>query len=494
MIFSRRDFRAVLAKGVIMRCGRKTGVWGWFGCGAALLALVVSLSPARAGEADLRELMARLAAQEALLAKQGAQLAEQAASMRDMQAKMAHDENRPVGSPRQVEGVLSIKKNAVVTVGGVASPVMYSYIAKVDSVYDEKGNDTGEYKRRIDAKHSNLSLSDSELFVKIDINDHLDAYLDIDLNNHSYGLTKRYYLRWKNILESGFGLKVGRDTIVFGETGYGYLSSHAMSYGDGIRMLKPEHFENFPGVTGRDNSIVPLHNIWHIKGVNQVTPYWESRDGKLVAEVSFMQNVDNTGSRRNLYDSRSYYIRDDNGVWKYRSINYGIGTMSARVRWSPTENLKLTFSAVNYRVNGVGYTNADSIGHARNNTATSLAFSYRPHFMQRLNIWTQWIHGWNVDNFKDLDSDAVNFGIGYDFTPRFNVFAQGDYVDSRYKYAGADNRGRGWASYIGAKYILGQGLSMEAGWKHETYKYTVNGRRTARVVGDTVYGNVSFEF
>ena len=76
-----------------------------------------------------------------------------------------------------------------------------------------------------------------------------------------------------------------------------------------------------------------------------MTPYWESANGAVLAELSFMQNVD-TGNAYMDWTKWGYSYPTTTGI-KYCSSNYGLGTMSARLTWKPVEGLKLTASAAN---------------------------------------------------------------------------------------------------------------------------------------------------
>jgi hypothetical protein len=229
-------------------------------------------------------------------------------------------------------------------------------------------------------------------------------------------------------------------------------------------------------------------------GVVQVTPYYEGWDGKLNLELSFMQNVWNDGPRMEANTGNgSMHSFMDNGVMKYRGRNYGVGTMSFRAVVEPVEGLRLSGSIVNFHSNGI---DEPEFSHNKNNTATSLAFSYRPAFFNRLNIWSQWIHGWNVDNMDTLDSDAVNFGLSFDLTDALTVFAQGDYLRAKMHTDGVRFRGKALAWYGGAMYDFGSGVMLEAGWKHERTDHYFSGAANSKVKAsaDTIYANLGFEF
>lgn len=404
----------------------------------------------------------------------------QEARMADMEAKMrvAGDESSGVA-----DGLTSLRKNATVTLGGLVS-TRYTYTsAKVDGDYG-----TGTMARSGDIRYGRLAVNDAELEAQIDVNDHFDAYLNFDLQNSQgddYGNVKAYWIRWKNICNTGFGLKIGRDALVFGEDGYGELGSYAAGSGDGL------------GEIDFGEGLIPVHSGWDMDGVTQITPYWEGLDGNLLFELSFIQNVDNTGP------SIDPILRDTtrNGVYRSRGVNYGLGSMSGRVSYTPFEGLKLTASAVNFYATGTRYGDSDEArnAHEKNNTAVGLAFSYRPCFFSRLNTWGQWVHGWNANNWG-YDSDALNVGLSFDFTDNLTGFVQGDWLTSRYRNAkvGTDH-GVALAFYTGLMYSTPiEGLSLEAGWKYERVKQRMSDefgtkyRQEAK--GNTIYAHLGFEF
>ena len=479
----------------------------------ALMAVAAALfaTVASAANYDLEQMQARLAQQEA-------RMAEQDARMNDLQAKLAGGRS---GDVESAEGLISLRKNAVVSIGGQLVTKYQGTRAKIDSVYERDDATvpdevhyirTNDYRRRADSKTSSLEVSDAYISMQIDVNDYFDAYLELDLHNGAnddYYLPEVYYVRWKNVCESGFSLKVGRDALVFGEDGVGELGSYAAGYGDGIAELNedflghsgwllPADPANFgPGAFEAGGGGVPLHNGWDVSGVTQITPSWEGLDGKLTAELSLFQNVYDDGPQATGIQEGSMYHYDRGNVRKYRSRNYGVGSFTARVAFEPIENLKFTASFGNYRSRGEwGMGNEYNEVHTNNNTIYGLAASWRPCFFNRLNLWGQWVHGNNVYFHRGMKSDAVNFGASFDITENLVVFAQGDYLRTSYKHAGLNQRANAWASYAGIQYSLPYGVSMEAGWKHEQVKYKdrVAGERLAKIKGDTIYAMLGFEF
>lgn len=478
----------------------------------SLATLVLGTMAAISGDYDLQALNARLADQEARLANQDAML-------NDLRARINFERSGTAGvagPAGSAESLLSIRKNAAVTVGGLVKTQYVYTNAKIDMIGDIEQPGLG-MRRVADWKTGDLSIGDAEVAVKIDVNDNFDAFLNIDLHSdfkNDYHNAQTYYVRWKNICNTGFGIKVGRDDLVFGEDGVGELDSYVQGSGDGlgsINLTDSLKFLNVPDIT-----VVPPHNGRDIKGVTQITPYWEGLDGKLSAELSFMQHIyefDTTyaSTTTDILLPMTIYARQKDGVMKFRSRNYGLGTMSARIRYSPIEDLKLTLSAANYHSNGnshvgllTGLLGSAGLGSAfgyeldpffkKNNTLVGLAFNYRPRYFNRLAVWGQWIYGNNVSFIRGMDSHALNFGLSYDFMDRLTAFVQGDWLRTKYDNAGVNLKGQAWAVYAGLQYRLPYGAYFEAGWKHEKNKYKLSGATLAKIKADTIYGMIGFNF
>ncbi len=443
-------------------------------------------------EVDVRALQAKLAAQEARLA--------------DLQSRLSYsDANANYdGAP---EAIVSLNKNACVTIGGNLNTRYFYRNAKIDSIVqnpDAVGDPAGTYlgyTRRARINQSDLVIADAKVYVQIDVNDYFDAFIQMDLqssDNAKSDNAEKYFVRWKNICNSGFGIKVGRDALVFGEDqGMGILGSYTKN-GDGA--FKDGQWGTYGGRmngvlrrTSFDGGLLPAHNYWDQGRVIQVTPYWEGLDGRLKAEVSFFQEEDNWSTRFNNGSANQIYVDGH----KYKNKNYGFGSMSARIGFMPIEGLKLSASAVNFYDKNpgrfAGY-DVSAAGRKKNNTAVDVALSYRPMFFNRLNLWVQYMHGWNVAHYADLDSDTISYGASFDLNESWSLFAQGDYLRTKDSYGGISSKDTAWAVYGGIKYLLPYGVNLEAGWKHEEITWKDRGFQQAKGKGDTAYLHLGFDF
>ena len=472
-------------------------VWG-----AAFALFLAAAAPAE--EMDIQALQARLEAQEARL--------------NDLSAKLAQ-RGMPAGAASEApEAVTSMRKNASVTIGGTLNTRYFHHQGRLKSrlVPSDVGGvpvyaDAGARMKREDYKLGNLHIADAKVFVTVDVNEYFDAFIQLDLQDgesraNVSGIAQNYWVRWKNICNSGFGLLVGRDALKFGDAQpIGALDSWNKDSGSSIGNITggsryPNHDGTFGNGMFANGSMLPAHTTYNWTRTTQINPYWESADKSFRLDLSLIQSIDRlTGGA---------YGRERGERTKYRSINDGFGSATARIQWKPIEGLQLTASAMNlynkrpgstmaWSVSGLGGEAVRDYGvpTAANNTSVNFAVRYRPAAFSRLNVWAQWTHGWNEAWVKDQDSDSANFGFSYDLTEALTLFAQGDYL--RVKNANSDlwHRAGGWAAYAGFVYTLPYGVNFEMGWRHEWLKYKGRYLGThTKLSADTVYAHLGFNF
>lgn len=476
-----------------------------------VVALLLSVSFAWAGEEDIQALRARLA-------KQDARMAAQDARLNDLESKMMQSRELHVES---VEGVTSLRKNATVTLGGTYS-TRYAYRDsdfKTSLTKEGTGTAADPYRfgsrpdnRRVlteENRGGDLYIKDAKLDIKIDVNEHFDAGVKLDLHDgwgrrDVAGIAQNYWVRWKKIANTGFGLLVGRDALKFGDVQpIGAIAGWNKSNNDTSAVSFSNSYTNYEGNRGEGmfayHNIVPAHTTSDWTRVTQVNPYWENADGSVRVDFSLFQSIDRLSGTNNMKE------RMKNGVREYETINYGLGSGTARVIWKPIEGLKLSASGVNRYANNsdrwVWGSEARRDGNnygvrtASNNAAVNFSVIYRPCFLSRLNLWTQYTHGWNEGWVDNQDSDSLNFGASFDLTDRFTVFAQGDYLRVHNSQGEIWNKSSGWAAYFGAVYTLPYGASVEAGWRHEELGYKNRaGLKHSEFVADTIYAHLQFSF
>ena len=456
------------------------------------------------------------------LARLQAAVLEQERRLEDMHVKLAASRAEGEDSPQHIA---SMRKNAVVTIGGLANYRYYFNKTKVESSI-ATGLIPGEapagtYAKREDFKYGDLRVHDAKLSLAVKVSENVDAYLMLDLQDGTRranvnGVAQNYWVRWKNICDSGFGIRIGRDNIAFGDwDNPGFMSPYNLfQYGMGDFTNGSVYRSPYNGVTGTGtnygdgmlagNGIMPYATVAEYRRTTQIVPYWENRDGTFKAEVALLQAADRlTGGNFDL-------SRPGDNRQTYRSINYGLGSATARITWKPTEGLKFTASALNYHTrtnvnrgvatykgnsfNGGAWYGYD-LDTASNNSAINLAAQYRPAFFKRLNATIQWTHGWNEAWIQNMDSDVLSGALILDLTDRLTLITRADHIRTVNKQSDTWRKGTAWGAYAGLMYTLPYGVMLEAGWRHEVAKYRdANGHRHTKATGDTLYGNVMFAF
>ncbi|MDR1744284.1 MAG: hypothetical protein LBS30_00860 [Planctomycetota bacterium] len=372
----------------------------------AVCAAVFALTCGIVLSEDVASLQAKLAAQEARL--------------NDLQAKMYSNGGAACDAP---EAITSLRKNATVTVGGFFNTRYYYKKSELQSSLITNGTtttNTAGGPRRVVSKGNvgDLTIGDTAIQFKVDVNEYFDAFVQLNFNDTlrpygaETGIAQNYWMRWKNVCNTGFGLLVGRDSLKFGGIqSYGFFDSYGNGWDDatGSAFAGWGGLENSAdselgeGMFMSESSIVPTHTIWNNSRTIQVTPYWESQDGKLKAELSWFQMTEN--AHANYTDASG----------RMRSINYGWGSFSTRLTWKPIEGLTVMGSFINQHADnpfGRKFGNHRNIGNgvngdptiafsketSNNNFASNLGVEYRPCFFNRLNVFASWTHGWNEDS------------------------------------------------------------------------------------------------
>ncbi len=374
-----------------------------------------------------------------------------------------------------------------------------------------------------------MRVSDAKLRVKVDVNDYFEAFIRVDLqdSNATRAFTaQEAYIRWKNVCNSGFSLLVGRTSFVFGGGNEADSVLTGFYGGDGegqIGMLDRGgvYANTIPavgagsatlgdlgdGMFGVGGGFMPTMLGYDLSRTTQITGSWQSQDGKFLAEASLYQGIDTM-----RYDTAQY----NRGANYRRSLNYGLGSGSARLTWKPIEGLKLVGSFANMYQNVSTYdevTNVTQIPCLRtganeytmrltgdrassNDTAVNFHIAWNPCFLPAFKIWGAYVHNWNAGWVDDLDASMYHLGISYNFTDKLSAYAIGEYMNHKNgKAVGTWYKSRAWASYAGVKYNLGYGVNMEAGWRHEDVKFKGRtGGYHTKADMDTIYAHLGFSF
>ena len=183
-----------------------------------VLSICVYAGGAQAEDLDIQAIIGRLERQDARI--------------RDIEAKNAFMAEGGYGEA--VPGMTSLPKNAVVTLGVLVTTGYYFG----DVSHSEPDFGSMNLRKARSHKDGSLTVSDAELHFNIQVSEHFDAFLKLDLHNayddEYYGMAEAYWVRWKNVADTGLGVKVGRDELVLGTERHGYLDGWMEGQGDGM--------------------------------------------------------------------------------------------------------------------------------------------------------------------------------------------------------------------------------------------------------------------
>ncbi len=100
----------------------------------------------------------------------------------------------------------------------------------------------------------------------------------------------------------------------------------------------------------------------------------------------------------------------------------------------------------------------------------------------KLAVQLEYAHGWNQGFNKYLNSDDVNLGLSYRLTPLLTLFGQAEWLHLKDRSWMAQTAGGTWARdsrnnrlyrfLLGAQYELFSGMTVEAGWQYEYWNIT----------------------
>ncbi len=423
------------------------------------------------------------------------------------------------GSASEATGVVSIRKNAVVTIGGQVNTRYYYYNQKFTGGANNLAPRTvptpGTYAgvaNKLSA--ADFKISDAKVNFKIDVNDYFDAFLRINLQNGARsegrngerrldgawgntGISTAQYawIRWKNVCNSGFGLLIGRNDVVFGAADPAGMIEQGWNHNN---IFWNDNFGALTNdlVAGPSVSMLSNPLIWNATQnrinsdhgrTTQFTPYWEGWNKKLKIELSMFQDWEFFDGGRNF----------DANEREWTSQNYGTG-ISGRIRVTPMEGLNIYASAINRFTSWgpgaptgpVNYGPAVARGDRLTNheTGTNIAFDWTPCFFPRLKVFAGWTHTWDSGFINNAKNDVLHGGFLFNFTEQIKFALQGDWMRTK-----LDGYGKleGWAIYPAIRYTLPYGVNFELGYRYDYLKDKVSGDK---LKSNTVYGQVGFDF
>ncbi len=408
---------------------------------------------------------------------------------------------------------LSINKNATVTVGG---EVRVNYTHSSSNLPSAPfGKDPLTRGHRGNSKIGDLSLTSTHLYFDVAFGQRWRAYFDFNLQGQNQRRHTRYryrnlsgkgyerikmndnleeaYLEMLKAGHSGLGIKVGQFHLPFGLKAkpdlfmQSYLQSADLS---GSYLL---------GNNGYDGMMQLPHASACLDPVMAAMLSYELRD-IIRFEAALFQDADQDSDLRNTWDGRRLKSEQP------RSFQVGAGiypledwelSFAFRNRHSRNRGVKawtnspyrgdfaggLASGSRDPRWNGTQWDDSGtgpSFGARRNEQSITAGLAVEiPH--TGLSVYGEYAYGWNQGFNKHIRSDDVNLGMAYRVTPRLTLHLQGEWLHVRDGswltaltgggYERDVRNNRLYRFLLGGEYELLSGLTLEAGWQFEYWRY-----------------------
>jgi hypothetical protein len=439
-------------------------------------------------------------------------------SLNDEVAKALNDYDGTTPLPEFPERVLSLRKNAVVTVGG---EVRMGYVASKAHWSDPGLEQVPPGPVNHKSTLTDLNITASKLLIDVRLRERWRLYYDFDMTGHGgrhrsvrlenpntpgAPATTRYrehfepqiiqqaYLEFMKDRPSGFGFLAGWMKLPFGL--WDRPNTFFQSYLDAPNM----NGSYLMGADGWNNAALMPHASRFAEPSLAFMVNYELRDIVRFDAAIFQEHdmeqayVDRNGVRERRSDSsppRSWQIGMSvqplegweltahfrNRYSRSRGVSRWANTPS---RWDFRENMATTGNpgwddSGQWSDEGTG----PEFGGRTNEQSVIVGLAVDvPH--TNLAVRAEYAHGWNQGFNKYIASDDVNVGLAYTATPRLTLHTQGEWLHVRDRSwmvldgMGSWRRDRRdnhlYRLMLGAEYELLTGLKLEAGWQYEYWK------------------------
>ena len=444
-------------------------------------------------------------------------------SLNDEVAKALNDYDGNAPLPEFPERVLSLRKNAVVSIGG---EVRMGYSSTSSSWSDPGLDRAPPGAARHKARIADLDITASKLLIDVRLWERWRMYYDFDLTGHggrhrsvrlenpntpataAADLTSRYrerfepqiiqqaYIEFMKDGPSGFGFLAGWMKLPFGL--WDRPNTFFQSYLDAPNM----NGSHLMGPDGWNDASLMPHASRFVDPAVAVMVNYEFRDILRFDAALFqergMEQVysDRNGVRERHSDSllpRSWQVGMSlqplegweltahfrNRHSRSRGLSHWVNSPA---RWDFRRNMATTgnprwdYGREQWTDNGTG----PEFGGTTDEQSLVVGLAAEvPN--TNLTVRAEYAHGWNQGFNKYIDSDDVNVGLSYRATPRLTFHTQGEWLHVRDRSWMAANGARDrrdnnlYRFLLGGEYELLTGLKLEAGWQYE--HWTLDSKR-----------------
>lgn len=451
--------------------------------------------------------------------------------------KTVRELDRPPSVPEYPARLLSLEKNASVTIGG---ELRVDYVGVRSNIVDPSFGPTSPgLSLSGRGRLANLSVTEARLTVDARIARRWRAFFDIGLQGESglyhhsrlsnpngpgipvtavYPSRNRINLLREASLEllknghSGFGLKVGLFKPQFGLAGRpdlvakSFLDAPNLS---GSSLMAPVGWDAnvlLPHAARLREPVLGVMAGYELRDIIRFeAALYQDRDGSRFGDFDFYEGP----GRRNDYPMpRSWQVgmsilplegwelsatfrnryNGDRGLrdwadspyrWDFRD---NAATGGGDPFWDPATG--------QWSDSGTG----PAFGSRKNEQALAVGLAVEiPN--TALSVRLEYAHGWNQGFNRHIRSDDVSLGLSYRLTPALTLHGQGEWLhvkdgswmvrDAAGAWARDARNNRLYRLLLGAEYEIFRGLSVEAGWQYEYWNAISalggNGTREERI-------------
>lgn len=429
-----------------------------------------------------------------------------------------YEGNEPL--PDIPERVLSIRKNAVVTVGG---EVRLTHSVSKAEWSDPGFDSTLPNNGKSESHRGILGLSAAKLLIDARLHERWRAYFDAsmtgDSGRHSrkkfenvntpgstvanpyaerdtHQTIQQAYIEFMKDGHSGFGFLAGLMKLPFGL--WDRPNLFAQSYMDAPDL----NASYLMGSMGWSNAQLLPHASRFIDPAVAVMINYEMRDIIRFDAAIFRENDSGLHS---YVKNGTYREEADSGLPRSWQVGMSIQPLEGweltahfrnrhsqsrgiskwadtPTRWDFRQNLasggndpRWDASLAQWSDTGTG----ESFGSTANEQAVIVGLAAEiPN--TNLAVRAEYAYGWNQGFNEHISSESVNVGLSYRMLPRLTLHAQGEWLHVRDRSWLVADGGGNWGRdrrdsnlyrvMLGAEYEFSKGLTVEAGWQYEYWK------------------------
>ncbi len=348
------------------------------------------------------------------------------AEMADMQTKMASMEAALATPAAKVsgdcEGLTSMRKRGVITIGGYAA-TMLQVVRRDDDPTDMIS--ATQYRGENDIIDSTTFTGEANLYVDVQAAENAKLRLKLDLEDFFDGavqnqdLLEEVYFQFKNVFCAPLTVNIGKKEVeAFGlDRSVGYLHpfthgySELFNWSEGFGGGSNWHTNvGTHGLLGTGSLPGEVDNTFMLEGA-----YEFQNCAKLI--LSVFQNPDS--QFKQMHEDRS-------------TDSLFFQSYAAKFELTPVEGLKLQASYINLYNDAAGDQEVSIYGNRAEDSKNAISLGLEYSFCGLpLEIFAEYLHGWDWGYRNGRSTDTASVGVIYGLTENIDLGVQ-------FEWAGID--------------------------------------------------------